>query len=95
LGRLADELRRVIAYYRDHTSHIHGASAVIGSILLSGGDANLYGLDTFFASQIKIPVQIADPFSAIRERLEYVVPSIPRNQALAFTAAIGLAMRGL
>ena len=95
LAELARELGRAIAYYQDHVNHIHGASERIALVLLSGGDANLYGLDTFLASQIRIPVQIADPFSVIGERLEYVVPPIPRNQALAFTAAIGLAMRGL
>lgn len=95
LGRLAAELVQAVAYYKDHVSHIHGASEGINLILLSGGDANLYGLDTYLASAIRIPVQIADPFSVIGERLGYVVPPIPRNEALAFSAAIGLAMRGL
>lgn len=91
----AEELRRAIAYYQDHGTHVHGGSPAVQKILLSGGDANLFGLDTYLASALRMPVVRADPFAAVRDTMAGAVPPIPRKQALAFTAAIGLALRGV
>lgn len=92
---LAEELRRAIAYYRDHALHVHGGSPAVERILLSGGDANLSGLDTYLASNIRIPVAYVDPFIMVRDMTAMIVPPIPRTQAVAFTAVIGLALRGI
>ncbi len=91
---LVDELSRAVLYYRDHATHAHGAGDTITTILLSGGDASLYGLDTYFAVATRIPVVRADPFAVARGRGTGAMPPLPYNQALAFTAAIGLALRG-
>ncbi len=95
LAAIADELRRTVAYYRDHVTHAHGAGDAIKQILLSGGDAGLYGLDTYLAAATRIPVALADPFAALRESGGSAIAPLPRHQALAFTAAIGLALRGI
>lgn len=95
VAALADEIKRAMEYYRNHTTHIHGAHPVIDSILLVGGDANLLGLPTYLSSFLKIPVYAANPFSAIRNWLLDAIPPIPKNQSLAFTTAIGLALKGL
>lgn len=92
---LVDELSRAVAYYRDHATHAHGAGDTITMILLSGGDASLYGLDTYLAVATRMPVMRADPFAALRGKGDGAMPSLPYNQALAFTAAIGLALRGI
>ena len=94
LETLASELSRAIAFYEDHILHIHGGNRSISAVLLSGGDANLQGLDTYLASKIHVPVEIANPFSSIMPRLEYGIPPLPKTQALAFSAAVGLALRG-
>lgn len=91
---LAGELARTIAYYEDHIAHIHGGSRDIKRMLLSGGDANLPGLDTYLASRIRIPVSAADPFHGMERATPYPIPEIPKNESLAFAAAIGLARRG-
>lgn len=93
---IADELIRTIAYYRDHAAHAHGSADTVVSILLSGGDASLYGLDTYLAGTAHIPVARADPFAGLR-RVQGAreVSSMPYREALAFTAAIGLALRGM
>ncbi len=95
VAAFGDELRRSIEYYHNHTKHIHGASESIEEILLVGGDANLNGLDTYLSSMLKVPVRLANPFASIRHRLAYAIPPIAKNKALAFTTALGLAMRGL
>lgn len=94
---VADELRRALEYYqsRHGGGHLHGASASVESILLVGGDAGLRGLDTYLASVLKVPVEYADPFAGIRDRLIHAVPPIPLRRARGFATAIGLALRGI
>ncbi|QQG45577.1 MAG: type IV pilus assembly protein PilM [Candidatus Sungiibacteriota bacterium] len=94
VSTLAEELKHAVAYYESHAAHLHGASPGVASILLSGGDANLYGLDTYLASALKIPVHHTDPFIVLRKMGGPVVPPIPKNQSLAYATAIGLALRG-
>lgn len=90
---IGDELVRASSYYETHASHAHGATTDIRRILLSGGDGNLRGLDTYLASVLRIPVERAHPFSVIRDILSYDIPPITKREALAFTTAIGLALR--
>ena len=95
MGVYADELKRAISYYSDHAMHIHGAKAAIQQILLTGGDANLLGLDTYLAGKLKIPVERADPFISLHDRMTHTILPIPKNAALAFSTAIGLALRAI
>lgn len=95
LAALSGELRRAIDYYRDHATHLHGASNAVDKIVLSGGDASLQGLDTYLASSTQIPVSVADPFMAVQGDPIYALPPLSRSLALAFTAPIGLALRGI
>ena len=94
LGALADELKRTIEYYFNHAEHAHGASPKIDEVLLTGGDANLAGLATYLASSLGIPVRMADPFQSFRQNHIFSIPPLHRNRSLAFTTAIGLALRG-
>ena len=91
---LAEELKRVVTYYRDHALHAHGGSPTIESVVLVGGDANLFGLDTFLSSALKLPVSLADPFAVLRGKLGDLLPPMPKNKALKFSTAGGLALRG-
>ncbi|OHA06567.1 MAG: hypothetical protein A3B34_01505 [Candidatus Sungbacteria bacterium RIFCSPLOWO2_01_FULL_54_21] len=90
---ITGELGRTIAYYEDHISHIHGGTPEVRRVLMCGGDANLFGLDTYLSSRVRVPVSIADPFYGIAAESPYPIPEIPRREAVAFAAAIGLARR--
>ena len=92
---LADEILRAMAYYRTHATHAHGAGSEIENILISGGDANLRGLDTYLASAVRVRVQIADPFSSVKQMMTQEIPPLTKREALAFTTAIGLALRDI
>lgn len=95
LSVLADELRRVIEYHRAHADHAHGVSKEVAELLLAGGESNLYGLDTYLSSSLKVPVRMADPFASIRNELKVSIPPISKSESLAFATAIGLAVRRL
>lgn len=92
---ITEALIRVIAYYQDRIAHVHGGSRTVNGVLLSGGGANMPGLDTYLASAIRIPVALANPFGGLVGMTGEAVPSLPRPDALVFTAAIGLALRGI
>lgn len=92
---LADELGRVVEYYRRHAEHMHGAPDAIGSIMLVGGDASLCGLETYLSSALQLPVRLADPFIGVIPKNKFVLPPIRKNESLAFATTIGLALRGI
>ena len=89
---LADELRRVINYYGAHAEHRHGASSGISAVFLSGGEANLDGLDTYLAVNLHLPVRRLDPFASFGGGASSGIPSVSRRESLTFAVAIGLAM---
>jgi len=90
---ISDELVRAMSYYLTHATHAHGATSSIERVLISGGDGNLRGLDTYLTSVLRIPVERADPFSIIRGKLAYDIPPLTKREALSFATAIGLALR--
>lgn len=94
LSSLADELKRTMDYYRNYAKHRHGVGPEIEEILLSGGEANILGLDTYLASVLKVPVRRAYP-AIFFHAGEGMVPEILRDELLSFTIAIGLSLRGV
>jgi len=95
VGALADELQRTIQSYQNHLVHEPGAHGDIVEILLSGGDANLSGLDTYLASVARIPCRRADSFEALRFHIGDAIPPIAYRESLGYATAIGLALRGM
>lgn len=95
LAVLADELSRVVGYYRHHAEHMHGAPGTIESIILVGGDANLSGIETYLASALQLPVCRADPFTSIIPKNKFTLPPLRKNEAVAFATVVGLALRGI
>lgn len=89
---VAVELEQQIAFYRDHPFHAGDAANEIERVLLSGGDANLIGLEKFIAVAIKRPTALGDPFQNLRFP-PGAVPPIPRNASHKYTTAMGLALR--
>ena len=95
LGVLVDELKRQIWYYQDHLSHRHGASPKITKIYLCGGEANIIGLVPYLNVALSLPVVIADPFIAVKNKMFSAIPPIAKDKSLGFTTVLGLAERGL
>ena len=86
------ELEQQLVFYRDHPFPGGDTAPEIERIVLSGGDANLIGLEKFIAVTIKRPTTLGDPFVNLRFP-PGTVPSIPRNISQKYTTAIGLALR--
>jgi type IV pilus assembly protein PilM len=93
-----DQIKKYLDYYQSHDFHDHlkkGCRGKIEKILLSGGGANLKGLDNFLSLELKLPVELANPWINILPEKLKEVPDLPFEKSLSFTTALGLAIRGL
>ncbi|MEK7628112.1 MAG: pilus assembly protein PilM [Patescibacteria group bacterium] len=90
---LASEIARHYEYW-DTRRNEHGNKVTpVSQILLTGGSANLKGLDEFIAGKAKAPTIRAGVWQNVCSFEEYI-PPIDRHHALGLSTAIGLALRG-
>jgi len=97
--RLKDLIREIkicLFYYHTHIHHEHLPldSKEVEKIYLCGGGANLKNLTNFLSLELKIPVELANPWSNILPEPLKEVPELSYEKSLAFTTALGLALRG-
>lgn len=92
LTAITTELEQQFWFYRDHTALRHPGMGDIGTVVLCGGDANLVGIEAFFATAIRKAVVRGDPFARITFP-PGAIPPIARNFSLKYTTAIGLGIR--
>ena len=64
-------------------------------ILLCGGGANLKGLSELLALELKIPVEIANPWVNILSEDQKETSELPFEKSLGYAVALGLALRGI
>lgn len=94
LSVITDEIKKQFLFYRDHAEHRHGLDPEIRRVILSGGDANLVGLEKHLSLALKKEVVIARPFVKILGDTRAVLPSMNKNDILRYTTTVGLALRG-
>jgi type IV pilus assembly protein PilM len=89
---LVQQIKKYIDYYQAHAylSGLPPDGKRIHKLILSGGGANLKGLKEFLELELKIPVEIGNPWINIGE-----VKNFPKENSLSFATAIGLALRGI
>jgi len=88
---LADQIKRYINFYQGHVSHEYFPSeGNIEKIILCGGGANLKKLPDFLSKELKMPVETGNPLVNLKK--DGYLSSL--KNPLAFTTAIGLALRG-
>lgn len=97
LTDLIEQIKKYIDYYQTHTSHEHlpPNGRGIDKIYLSGGGANLKGLADFLSLELKLPVVLANPWINILPTPLKEVPELSFEESLKYTAALGLALRGI
>lgn len=96
LLELASEIDKYLAYYQTLKTDKNLSNPQIAKILLCGGGANLKGLSVFLASRLKKEVQIGNPWVNIfGGEAPAKVPDLAFDESLAYTTALGLALRGI
>lgn len=90
---LTEQIKSHLSYYQSHAEHEHLPSNIkeVKEILLCGGGANLKGLPEFLLKELKIKTEMTDPWVNILRG----EPEMPLSKSLAFTTALGLALRGV
>ncbi|MBU0476722.1 type IV pilus assembly protein PilM [Patescibacteria group bacterium] len=94
---LTEQIKKHLSFYQTHSFHEHLPSGRKGveKILLCGGGANLKGLCDFLSLELKIPVEIGNPWINILPKSLKEVPELPYKESLKYTTALGLALRGV
>jgi len=67
----------------------------ISKIYLCGGGANLKGLCELLSLELKIPVEMGNPWVNILIKEKKEVPELSFEESLKYTTALGLALRGI
>jgi len=94
---LIQQIKKHLDYYQTHASHEHlppNGKGVL-KILLCGGGANLKGLTELLTLELKIPVELGNPWVNILPEGQKETPELPFEKSLGYTTALGLALRGI
>ena len=90
LSILQDEINKLYIYW--HTYRQEGQQEKkIKRLILCGGGANLKGLEDYLSANLRVKVEIANPWVNVNSFNNYI-PEIPFRKALGYTAVIGLAL---
>lgn len=97
LTDLIEQIKTHLSYYQTHAFHEHllPNGKGVSKIFLCGGGANLKGLSHIFSLELKIPVELGNPWINILPEPLREVPELPYEKSLGYTTALGLALRGL
>jgi type IV pilus assembly protein PilM len=97
LTELVGHIKKYLEYSKTHSLHEHLSNGEKGvaKVYLCGGGANLIGLSSFLSSELKLPVELGNPWVNIFPEPSRDIPEIPYEKALAYTTALGLALRGV
>ncbi len=94
LNELAQKIQSYVDFYQEHIPVPDGAKSKISKILLCGGGANLDGLPEFLSNNLKMAIEIGNPWINIFKKPKEI-SGLPPSESLAYTTALGLALRGV
>lgn len=91
---LVQQIKKHLDFYETHffSPDLKPSERKIQKILLCGGGANLKGLLEFLTVELKIPVEMGNPWVNVFPGKKEV-PGLSFEKSLGFTTAIGLAQR--
>ncbi|MBI2624599.1 type IV pilus assembly protein PilM [Candidatus Parcubacteria bacterium] len=95
LDALAIQIQEYLQYYLDHAPPQHAGHAQIRRVFVSGGGANVVGLPQYLSRRLSLDVELANPWINVFPQPMQELPAISYQESLAYTTAIGLALRGV
>lgn len=97
LVNLVEQIKKYLSYYQTHASHEHLPSENRGvqKIVLCGGGANLRGICDFLSAELRLPVELGNPWVNILPEPLREVPELSYGESLKYTTSLGLALRGI
>lgn len=91
LENLVFEIEKSIDFYLNDL----GYSKEINEVIICGGGANTKGIIPFLSKKLRREVKQGNPWENIKSNKNAELPLIQKNQAIQFSTAIGLALKGL
>lgn len=92
LVELAAKIKEYISFYQEHTP-VYYLGGQISQILLCGGGATMADLPDFLSDELKLPVRLGNPWVNILSEPSEEILGLPLKESLAYTTALGLALR--
>ncbi len=86
LNSLVRKIKTAISFYQGNTED----PIKIERIILTGGGAQMPGINEYLSSALKLPVTTADPLLKLNPQSKL---SLPKQKIQSFTTAIGLALK--
>ena len=94
LDRLRREILRLLNYYRSLFPE-RSYEGILDRVVLSGGLADLNGLDRYFAHSLQVDVAVRNPFQSFASRLLSDSFAAIEGHQTSFVVAVGLALGAL
>jgi len=95
LTDLVQQIKRCQDYYQNHAfSQGLSSNMIIEKVLLCGGGANLKGLAELLSIELKMPIDLGNPWINISPRNSADLP-LSLEKSLSYTTALGLALKGI
>jgi len=93
LLEMTKKITDYIDFYNEHIMIPFGDGRNIKKIILCGGGAMMSGLPEFLADELKLSVELGNPWVNICDDFTSEFSTFPQNESLSFATAIGLAIR--
>lgn len=90
---IKDEIQKCVNYWDSHLEKDDDCKGV-SKVLLCGGDSTLIGLPEYLSFELKLPVELGNPWVNIISFEEHI-PEIELRESLIYTTALGLALRAI
>jgi len=93
---LTQQIKKHLEYYQTHSSHEHlsPGNKKVSKIILCGGGSNLKGFPELLSMELKLPVEIGNPWTNISPgKIES--KQLTNEQFLGYSTALGLALRAI
>jgi type IV pilus assembly protein PilM len=93
---LTQQIKNYLDYYESHAlvSGLPSDGRKVRKILLCGGGANLKGLIELLTVELKLPIEIGNPWVNILKNPDKGSQKLPLEKSLAYVTALGLALGG-
>ena len=95
INELVGQIKKYIDFCREHCLPGHYENKEVSKIVLCGGGANFAGLSDFLSQELKIAVEIGNPWINLLSKQPQDVPELPYELSIGYATALGLALRGL
>lgn len=84
---IGEEAEKYISYWQTHSEHRESPA----KLFLSGGEANLLGLNAYLQQELGIAAEFANPWVNVSFPERYL-PELERKDAIRFTTSVGLSL---